>query len=151
MAILDWSSRYVISGQSANTLDTRLCVPARDRAPSGVRPEMFNRDQGAQVASQTFQRRSEGAGIGISMDGRGWVFDNIFIERLWLGVKDEEVYLKEYQNGSAVIDGLDTDFQFTNQERPHQALDDRRPEAVYYERVGLAQQRRHLNLTNFLS
>ena len=30
------------------------------------------------------------------MDGRGRCFDNIFVERLWRTVKQEEVYLKEY-------------------------------------------------------
>ena len=35
----------------------------------------------------------------ISMDGRGRVYDNIFVERLWRSVKYEEVYLKEYDNG----------------------------------------------------
>jgi len=30
------------------------------------------------------------------MDGRGRVFDNIFIERLWRTLKYEEVYLKDY-------------------------------------------------------
>ena len=32
----------------------------------------------------------------ISMDGRGRVYDNIFVERLWRSVKYEEVYLREY-------------------------------------------------------
>jgi transposase InsO family protein len=32
-------------------------------------------------------------GIKASMDGRGRVYDNIFVERLWRSVKYEEVYL----------------------------------------------------------
>jgi transposase InsO family protein len=37
------------------------------------------------------------AGIPISMDGRGRALDNILIERFWRTLKDEEVYLIEYQ------------------------------------------------------
>ena len=33
----------------------------------------------------------------MSMDGRGRVYDNIFVERLWRSVKYEEVYLHDYQ------------------------------------------------------
>jgi putative transposase len=38
------------------------------------------------------------ANIQISMDGRGRVYDNIFIERLWRSVKYEEVYLHDYES-----------------------------------------------------
>lgn len=37
------------------------------------------------------------AGIRISMDDRGRVFDNIFMERLWRSVKHENVYIKDYE------------------------------------------------------
>jgi alkylation response protein AidB-like acyl-CoA dehydrogenase len=39
------------------------------------------------------------AGIRISMDGWGRVYDNIFVERLWRTAKYEEVYLHEYPDG----------------------------------------------------
>ena len=32
------------------------------------------------------------------MDGRGRFSDNIFVERLWCNLKDEEVYLKAYES-----------------------------------------------------
>ncbi len=51
---------------------------------------MFNTDQGVQFTSGAFTSRLEAAGIRIRMDGRGRVFDNLFIERLWPTVKDEE-------------------------------------------------------------
>jgi len=46
------------------------------------RPEIFNTDQGAQFTAQAFTDCLEGAGIRISMDGRGRALDNIFVERL---------------------------------------------------------------------
>lgn len=31
----------------------------------------------------------------ISMDGRGWALDNVFVERLWRTVKYEKVYVQD--------------------------------------------------------
>jgi transposase InsO family protein len=47
------------------------------------KPEIFNTDQGSQFTSAAFTGRLAGAGIRISMDGRGRWMDNVFIERLW--------------------------------------------------------------------
>ena len=33
------------------------------------------------------------------MDGKGRWVDNVFVERLWRSVKDEEVYLPAYEIG----------------------------------------------------
>jgi putative transposase len=65
------------------------------------------------------------------MDGRGRVFDNIFVERLWRTVKYEEVYLKHYQTVSEVRDGLAKYFLFYNTERIHEALGYRTPYELY--------------------
>ena len=69
------------------------------------------------------------------MDGRGRVFDNIFIERLWRTVKYEDIYLHDYWNGNDLEQGLTTYFQFYNTERPHQALGYRTPEYVHFEQA----------------
>ncbi len=66
------------------------------------------------------------------MDGRGRVFDNIFIERLWRSVKYEEVYLKEYPSVPALETGLHHYFLFYNYQRPHQSLAYRTPAAVHF-------------------
>ncbi len=68
----------------------------------------------------------------ISMDGRGRVFDNIFVERLWRTVKYEHLYLYEYETVVAVRHGLDSYFQFYNMERPHQSLTFRTPAVMYH-------------------
>ena len=49
-----------------------------------------------QFTSGEFMGCIEAEGIRVSMDGRGQVYDNIFVERLWRSVKCEEVYLHEY-------------------------------------------------------
>jgi putative transposase len=94
VAVLDWYSRYVLAWALSNTLDALFCLEALDHALGSGQPEIFNTDQGAQFTSDEFKRRLEGAGIRISMDGRGRALDNIFVERLWRSVKYEEVYLR---------------------------------------------------------
>jgi putative transposase len=59
-----------------------------------------------QFTSREFTCKLESYGINISMDGRGRVFDNIFIERLWRSVKYEEVYAKNYESVRDAVEGL---------------------------------------------
>jgi putative transposase len=61
------------------------------------------------------------------MDGKGRALDTMFSERLWRTVKYEEVYLHEYSSPREARQGLTRYFEFYNQERPHQALDDQTP------------------------
>jgi len=134
VAIMDWFSRYVLSWEVSTTLDALFCIEALKRAlsmhPSGG-PEIFNSDQGSQFTSAAFTGVLRDAGIAISMDGRGRVYDNIFVERLWRSVKYEEVYLHDYQTPPEVVAGLGRYFTFYNHERPHQAFDGLTPAEMY--------------------
>jgi len=100
VAILDWASRYVLAWRLSNTLDTAFCLDALDLALSRGRPEIFNSDQGAQFTSKGFTDKLLGAGVQISMDGKGRCLDNVFVERLWRSLKYEEVYLKASQRSA---------------------------------------------------
>jgi putative transposase len=132
VAILDWYSRFVLSWQLSNTLDTAFCLEALDEALKISEPEIFNTDQGCQFTSLAFTGRLKEAEIKISMDGRGRVFDNIFIERLWRSLKYEDIYIRDYQTVLELSDGIDRYFRFYNHERPHQALEDNTPAMVYH-------------------
>jgi len=131
-AVMDWYSRYVLSWELSNTLDACLCVEALARALTISQPEIFNSDQGSQYTSEAFTGRLKEAGVLISMDGRGRVFDNIFVERLWRTVKYEEVYLKDYVDLPEAAASLGRYFRFYNHERIHQSLDWRTPAEVYF-------------------
>jgi putative transposase len=96
VAVMDWHSRYVLSWQLSNTMDVTFCLRALEQALEKGGPEIFNTDQGSQFTSQAFTGRLEEAGAAISMDGRGRVLDNIFVERLWRTVKYEDIYIKGY-------------------------------------------------------
>ena len=134
VAIMDWFSRYVLSWELSNTLETNFCLKALEEALMLSKPEIFNSDQGSQFTSLEFTARLQACGITISMDGRGRVFDNIFVERLWRTVKYEEVYLNHYQTVSEARLGLTKYFQFYNTERLHSSLEYRTPEEVYFKK-----------------
>ena len=125
-AVMDWHSRYVLSWELSITLDAEFCVTALDRALKLGRPEIFNTDQGSQHTSHQFTDRLKAAGIRISMDGRGRVFDNIMNERPWRSIKHEEVYRKEYVSVWDCRAQLGDYFEFYNHERRHYGLDRRR-------------------------
>ena len=132
VAILDWYSRYVLSWQLSNTMDVAFCLTALEQALAQGRPEVFNTDQGAQFTSLAFTTRLVAAHVAISMDGRGRVFDNIFVERLWRTVKYEDIYLKDYGSVLEMEAGLAAYFWFYNHQRLHQALDYRTPAEVHF-------------------
>ena len=110
----------------------RVCVDCLEEALQRYgNPEIFNTDQGCQFTSESFTGVLKARGIAISMDGRGRALDNIFVERLWRSVKNEDVYLKGYTNAMELMLGLTEYFVFYNDERPHQSLGNLTPDEVY--------------------
>jgi len=132
VAILDWFSRYVLAWELSNTLDRAFCITALEAALRRGTPEIFNTDQGCQFTSDDFTKVLKCAGVAISMDGRGRVFDNIFTERLWRTVKYENIYLNDYDEVPEVYDGLARYFEFYNGERLHQSLDYATPREIHF-------------------
>jgi putative transposase len=134
VAVMDWHSRKVLSWRISNTLDTDFCVQAVEEAISCFgAPEIFNTDQGAQFTAAAFTDLLKSHDVRISMDGRGRVQDNIFIERLWWTLKYQYLYLWSFGDGSQLRKGLRQWFNFYNRERSHQALDNLTPDEVYFD------------------
>jgi putative transposase len=132
VAIIDWASRAVLAWRLSNSMDVSFCLEALDEALARFgKPEIFNTDQGSQFTSAGFTGRLEAAGIRISMDGRGRWLDNVFVERLWRSLKYEEVHLKVYADGREARAGISAWVTFYNTRRPHQALGNRTPMAVW--------------------
>lgn len=116
----------------SNTLDSGFCVDCLEQALQVYgTPEIFNSDQGCQFTSDAFTGVLKTRGIAISMDGRGRALDNIFVERLWRSVKQEDVYLKGYATMPELLIGLTEYFVFYNTERPHQSLNYSTPDNIY--------------------
>jgi putative transposase len=132
VVIMDWFSRYVLSWELSVTLEKEFCLEALGRALIISTPEIFNSDQGVQFTSEEFIKILKDAEIRISMDGRGRLYDNIFVERLWRTVKYEEVYLNDYISVPVARKGLGDYFDFYNTERPHASLAGKTPFEVYH-------------------
>ena len=132
VAIMDWHSRYVLAWELSTTLGRSFCLETLRRALQISKPGIFNTDQGTQFTSGEFTGCLEAEGIRVSMDGRGRVYDNIFIERLWRSVKYEEVYLHDDATIAEARAHLAADFHFYNEERLHETLGYRTPHKVYF-------------------
>ena len=139
VAIMDWASRAVLSWRLSNSMAVSFCIEAlEDALATHGKPEIFNSDQGSQFTSEAFTSVLSDAGIKISMDGRGRWMDNVFIERLWRSLKWEDIYLKHYGEACQARLGIAAWIEFYNSVRPHAALGNQTPMAVWKEALQTA-------------
>ena len=134
IAVMDWYSRYVLSWELSNSLDSSFCVSALEVALGNnnyQKPEIFNTDQGSQFTSNVFTQILLNNNVKISMDSKGRYLDNIFVERLWRSLKYEEVYIKAYNTVAYAQSSINKYLTFYNNSRLHQALDYKTPLQVY--------------------
>jgi putative transposase len=132
VAVMDWSTRRVLSWRLSNTMDVEFCITALEEALARFgRPEIFNSDQGSQFTSPRFTEVLTEAGVRVSMDGRGRWMDNVFIERLWRSLKYECIYLHAFETGSELRTGVACWIAYYNGARPHSSLDGMTPDEAY--------------------
>jgi putative transposase len=99
-AILDAFSRRIIGYAISSRLDASLTIEAlqmavRERQPGpGV---IHHSDQGVQYASAEYTEELKANGFEISMSRRGNPYDNATMESFFKTLKQEEVYLYEYE------------------------------------------------------
>jgi len=131
-AVIDWYSRFILSWELSNSLDSSFCTSALKKALAcyGV-PEIFNPDQGSQYTSEEFTGILLKKKIKISMDGRGRALDNVFIERLWWTVKHENIFPRAYEDGQELYIGLKKYFKYYNYDRNHSSLKKQTPSKVF--------------------
>lgn len=113
------------------TLEVEFCINTLAELLKQAQCEIFKSDQGRQITTARLTDLLLGEKLQVSMDGRGHVFDNIFVERLWRTVKYEKVYLSAFQSVKTTYAELKTYLEFNNHERLHQTLDYRTPAQVY--------------------
>ncbi|WP_373864989.1 integrase core domain-containing protein [Paenibacillus naphthalenovorans] len=70
-------------------------------------------------------------GVKVSMDGKGRATDNSRTERYFRSLKYECIFLNEYEDPRALRKGIVRYVQFYNQERPHQSLNEAKPDQFY--------------------
>ena len=133
VAVMDWYSKKILSWELSNTVDRFFCISSLeeslDKYPN---PEIFNTDQGSQFTSPDFTQVLKDERIKISMDGKGRALDNISIERFWRTLKQDEIYLHEYRNMQEARDRINKFINEYNSIRPHQSLNGKTPDMVYY-------------------
>lgn len=128
-AVMDWATRRGLSWRVAITLDSRFCVDAVEEAiAKHGGPAIFHTDQGAQLTRAAFTGLLQDHGIAISMDGLGCWRDNIFVERLWRSIKDEEVDRQAYTSVSEAKAGSGRYLTQDNTARPPSSLADPTPD-----------------------
>jgi len=132
MAVIDVHSRYVLNWSISNSMEATWCTQVVQQAiKKHGTPEIFNTDQGSQFTSELFTEMLLCNNIKISMDGKGRATDNIYIERLWRNVKQENIYLNAYETGLELYKGLEKYFYQYNNHRVHQALNYLKPIDIY--------------------
>ena len=133
VAVLDLYSRKVLAFRVSNAMTPEFCIEAVQEALTRYgAPEIFNTDQGSQFTAEDCIEPLQAKGVRVSMDGKGRWIDNVFIERLWRSVKYEDLYLHAYETPREVKTALTRYFSFYNASRPHQNLDYRTPDEVYF-------------------
>jgi transposase InsO family protein len=98
--VLDAFSRRCIGWKLSRQIDTRLTLAALEMALATRQPApglIHHSDRGVQYASTEYIARLEQAQAQVSMSATGNPYDNAKAESFFKTLKQEEVYLKEYQ------------------------------------------------------
>src|SRR5258707_7851069 len=131
---LDWATRRVLSWRLSIPQEAAFCVETlEDALCRHGKPDTVNTDQGSQFTGAAFTGVLADKSIALSMDGRGALRDNVFVERLWKSVKYEEVYLRAYETVGEARSSIGRYLDFYNGRRPHSSLDDRTPDQAYFD------------------
>jgi len=96
--MMDVFTRAIRGWQLRRTLDGELTVQALDRALAKHRPEIHHSDQGIQYATQAYIALLRRHHVQISMAATGQPTENGYAERVIRTIKEEEVYLSDYDN-----------------------------------------------------
>ena len=132
-AIIDWYSRKIVGWRLADTLETYHVLEAvRDAVERYGTPAILNSDQGSQFTSKEYRSLLKEYHITQSMDGRKRWADNIMVARWFRSLKQEEIYINEYRTPRELRHAVGEYIRKYNTIRPHQALDNKTPDAVYY-------------------
>jgi putative transposase len=131
-AIIDVYSRYIVGWGISNTLEAEASVSVLKQAiKDNGKPEIVNSDQGSQFTSEQWVSYLKEEDIRISMDGKGRVIDNIFIERFWRSLKYDYVYLRPANDGLELYQGVKEHINYYNHTLHHQGIGRRIPADLY--------------------
>ncbi len=96
--LMDVFTRSIRGWHLGRDLDQNLTLAALERALTATVPTIHHSDQGVQYAATAYVQRLQGLGVALSMATIGEARENGFAERLIRTIKEEEVYLSDYQD-----------------------------------------------------
>ena len=96
--ILDVFTRSIRGWHLGRSLSSDLALTALERALVKSTPEIHHSDQGVQYAATGYVERLLALGAQVSMAAKGQPTENPYAERVIRTIKEEEVYLNEYDN-----------------------------------------------------
>jgi putative transposase len=96
--LMDLFTRAIRGWILSRSLSEDLTLAALQCALMFRQPEIHHSDQGIQYAATTYTQLLQDQHIRISMAAQGEPTENAFAERLMRTLKEEEVYLHEYQD-----------------------------------------------------
>jgi putative transposase len=129
--LLDAFSRRVVGWSLSQRIDTALVLSALERALGERQPAagwIHHSDQGVQYACREYVERVISANGRVSMSAKGTPRDNAQAERFMRTLKQEEVYLQEYEDYLESEQGIGHFIEAVyNEKRLHSALGYRPP------------------------
>lgn len=129
--IIDIYSRRIVGYAIGKILSPELTLAALKMALANRKIDhlIHHSDQGVQYASTDYIKMLKDHGIKISMSAKGNPYDNAYVESFFKTLKQEEVYLWQYETFSDVIERIPYFMEDVyNSKRLHSALGYRPPE-----------------------
>ena len=96
--LMDVYTRAIRGWEISSSLDEELVVRALEKALEHSKPKIHHSDHGIQYLSDRYVSLLRDAGVEISMAGKGRAWENGYAERFIRTLKEEEVYLHEYED-----------------------------------------------------
>jgi putative transposase len=96
--LMDVFTRNIRGWHLSRNLDQGLTLAALERALVLGLPQIHHSDQGVQYAASAYVQRLQERGVQLSMAAVGQAHENGYAERLIRTIKEEEVYLADYQD-----------------------------------------------------
>ena len=121
--LMDVFTRMIRGWKLSQHLTQSLTLKPLEEALCQSVPEIHHSDQGVQYLSSAYISTLRRHGIEISVAHRGCPWENGYAERLIRTLKEEEVYLNDYQDIHEARDRIGHFItQVYHQKRPHSAL-----------------------------
>ena len=121
--LMDVFTRKIRGWQVSQHLTQPLTFRPLEQALRQSVPEIHHSDQGVQYLSNAYISHLQRHGVEISVARRGCPWENGYAERLIRTLKEEEVYLNDYEDIHEVRSRIGHFIeQVYNQKRPHSAL-----------------------------